>query len=45
VHHIICCCEALARQRYKYFGKLFAEPKVTSMASLKTCISLVEAQG
>jgi hypothetical protein len=35
VHHIIYCCEALARQRNKYFGKLFAEPKVICMASLK----------
>jgi hypothetical protein len=35
VHRNICCCEALARQRYKFFGKLFAEPKDISMASLK----------
>jgi hypothetical protein len=27
VQHIICCCEALARQRYIIFGKLFVEPK------------------
>jgi hypothetical protein len=25
--HIICCCEALARQRYNVFGRLIAEPK------------------
>jgi hypothetical protein len=24
---IICRCEALVRQRYKFFGKLFFEPK------------------
>jgi hypothetical protein len=24
-HHIICRCEALARQCYKFFGKLFVE--------------------
>jgi hypothetical protein len=35
VHYIICCCEALACQRYNCFGKLFAEPKDTSTASLK----------
>jgi hypothetical protein len=35
VHHIICSCEALARQRYKLFGKIFAEPRDISMASLK----------
>jgi hypothetical protein len=27
VQHIICCCEALARQRYNVFGRLIAEPK------------------
>jgi len=25
--HIICCCEALARQRYNVFGSLIVEPK------------------
>jgi hypothetical protein len=35
VYHIICCCEALARQRYSFFGKLFADPKGISTASLK----------
>jgi hypothetical protein len=28
VQHITCCCEALARQRYNIFGKLFAKPKI-----------------
>jgi hypothetical protein len=27
-HHNICRREALARQRYKFFGKLFVEPKI-----------------
>jgi hypothetical protein len=27
VHHIICCCDALGRQRYNVFGRLIAEPK------------------
>jgi hypothetical protein len=35
VYHIICCREALAHQRYNFFGKLFAEPKDISIASLK----------
>jgi hypothetical protein len=35
VYHIICYCKALARQRYNFFGKLFAEPKDISTASLK----------
>jgi hypothetical protein len=45
VHHIICCCEALARQRYKFFGKLFAEPKDISMASLKDLCLFVRGTG
>jgi hypothetical protein len=45
VYHIICRCEALARQRYKYFGKLFAEPKDTSMASLKDLCLFVRGTG
>ena len=35
VQHITCCCEALARQRYNIFGKLFAKPKDISTASIK----------
>jgi hypothetical protein len=35
VQHIICCCEALARQRYNVFGKLFAEPKDMSTTSIR----------
>jgi len=35
VQHIICCCEALARQRYNVFGKLTADPKDISTASVR----------
>jgi len=35
VQHITCCCEALARQRYNIFGKLFAKPNDISRASIK----------
>jgi hypothetical protein len=35
VQHIICCCEALACQRYNVFGNLFVEPKEISIASAK----------
>jgi hypothetical protein len=35
VQHIICCCEALARQRYNVFGKLTAEPKDISTTSVR----------
>jgi len=35
VQHIICCCEALFRQRYNVFGKLTADPKDISTASVR----------
>jgi hypothetical protein len=35
VQHIICCCETLGLQRYNVFGKLIAEPKDISTASVK----------
>ena len=35
VKHIICCCEALACQRYNVFGKLIVEPKDISTASVR----------
>jgi hypothetical protein len=35
VQHIICCCEALAHQRYNFFGKPFVEPIDISTASLR----------
>ena len=35
VQHIICCYEALARQRYNVFGKLIVEPRDMSTASVK----------
>ena len=34
LQHIICCCEALARQRYNIFGNPFVEPKDISTASV-----------
>jgi hypothetical protein len=34
VQHIICCCEALARQPYNVFERLIAEPKDISTASV-----------
>jgi len=35
VQHIICCCEALARQRYNVFGNPLVEPKDLSTASVR----------
>jgi ferredoxin-thioredoxin reductase catalytic subunit len=43
VQHIVCSCEVLARERYNAFGKLFAEPKDISTASVRdfcACASL-----
>jgi hypothetical protein len=34
VHHVICCCEALAGQRHNVFGSPFVEPKDISTASV-----------
>ena len=34
VQHIICCCEALARQHYNVFGRPTVEPKDISTASI-----------
>jgi len=40
VQHIICCCEALACQRY-VFGRLTAEPKDVSTTLVKDfCLSI-----
>jgi hypothetical protein len=45
VQHIICYCEALARQRYNVFGKLFAEPEDISSASLRDLCLYIRGTG
>jgi hypothetical protein len=45
VQHIICCCEVLARQFYNFFGKLFAEPKDISTASVRDLCLFVRGTG
>jgi hypothetical protein len=45
VQHIICCCEALARQRYNVFGKLFAEPEDISTASVRDLCVYIRGTG
>jgi hypothetical protein len=35
VYQNICCSEALAHQRYNFFGKFFVEPKDINTASSK----------
>ena len=45
VHHIICGCEALALQRYKFLGKMFVEPRDISLALLKDLCLFVRSTG
>jgi hypothetical protein len=45
VQHIICSCEALARQRYNVFGNLFVEPKEISTASAKDLCLYIKGAG
>ena len=45
VQHIACCCEALTRQRYNIFGKLFAKPKDISTASIKDLCLFIRDTG
>jgi len=40
VQHIICCCEALARQRYYVFGRPIVEPKDFNTASTRDLLCL-----
>jgi hypothetical protein len=39
--HIICCCEALARQRYNFFGQFFNESKYTGYTQNNGAVSNV----
>jgi hypothetical protein len=45
VQHIICCCEVLARQLYNVFGKLTAEPKDISTASVRDLCLCIRGTG
>jgi hypothetical protein len=45
VLHIICCCEVLARQHYNFFGKLYAESKDISTASVKDLCLFIRGTG
>jgi len=45
VQHNICCCEALARQRYNVFGRLIAKPKDISTISVKDPCLFIKVQG
>ena len=45
MQHIICCCEALARQRYIVFGKPTAEPKEISTVSVRELCLFIRGTG
>jgi hypothetical protein len=45
VRHIICCCEALARQRCNVSGNLFLEPKDISRASVRDLCLFIKGTG
>jgi hypothetical protein len=45
VQLIVSCCEALARQRYKVFGRLTAEPKDISTASVRDLCLFIRGKG
>ena len=45
MQHLICCCEALARQHYNVFGKLTVEPKDISTASLSDLCLFIQGTG
>jgi hypothetical protein len=45
VQHIICCCEALARQRYNVFGNLLVKPKEISTASVRDLCLYIKGTG
>jgi len=45
VKHIIWCCEALVHQRYNVFGRLTAEPKDISTASVKDPCLFISGAG
>ena len=45
VQHIVCCCEALAHQRYQDFGGLTADPKDISTASVRDLCLFIRGTG
>ena len=45
MQHIICCCEAMARQHYNVFGRLTVEPKDISTASIRDLCLFIRGAG
>jgi hypothetical protein len=44
VQHIICCCEALAHQRFNVFGYLVVEPTDIHTASVRDLCLLIRGK-
>jgi hypothetical protein len=45
VQHLVCCCEALSRQRYNVFGELNLEPKDLSTATVRDLYLFIRNTG
>jgi hypothetical protein len=45
VQHIMCCCEALTRQRYNVFGNITVEPRDVSTASIRDLCLYIKGAG
>jgi ferredoxin-thioredoxin reductase catalytic subunit len=45
VQRIICCCEALARQRYNVFGSLVVEPTDLRTATIRDLCLFIRGTG
>jgi hypothetical protein len=45
VQHIICCCEALARQRYNVFGSLEVVPTDIRTTSVRDLYLFIRGTG
>jgi len=45
VQRIICCCKALARQRYNVFGKLTVKPKDIITAPVRELCLFITGTG
>ena len=45
MQHIICCCDALDRQRYNVFGRPTVEPKNISTASIRDLCLFIQGAG
>jgi hypothetical protein len=45
VQHIICCCEALVRQRFNVFGNLVVEPTDIHTALVRDLCLFIQCTG